>query len=58
MYCDIILAPRITKKTTFKLFSRVFRLINAIEPGSVKKINTMNAPFKQVTACNMNCSLF
>jgi len=23
------------------------RLINAIEPGSVKKINTMNAPFKQ-----------
>ena len=24
-------------------------LINAIRPGSVKKINTMNAPFKQVT---------
>jgi len=23
------------------------KLINAIEPGSVKKINTMNAPFKQ-----------
>merc|ERR1711931_402482 len=23
------------------------RLINAIQPGSVKKINTMNAPFKQ-----------
>merc|ERR1712212_1312415 len=23
------------------------QLINAIEPGSVKKINTMNAPFKQ-----------
>ena len=27
---------------------KFFRLINAIEPGSVKKINTMNAPFKQV----------
>ena len=24
-----------------------FRLINAISPGSVKKINTMKAPFKQ-----------
>ena len=25
------------------------RLINAIQPGSVKKINTMKAPFKQVS---------
>ena len=24
-----------------------FRLINKLRPGSVKKINTMNAPFKQ-----------
>ena len=24
-----------------------FRLINALRPGSVKKINTMKAPFKQ-----------
>ena len=37
MFCNIGL----------KLF--YFRLINAIQPGSVKKINTMKAPFKQVS---------
>ena len=26
-----------------------FRLINRLQPGSVKKINTMKAPFKQVS---------
>ena len=25
----------------------IFRLINKLRPGSVKKVNTMNAPFKQ-----------
>ena len=26
-------------------------LINALQPGSVKKINTLKAPFKQVINC-------
>ena len=26
-------------------------LINALQPGSVKKINTLKAPFKQVKRC-------
>jgi len=25
-----------------------FRLINKLQPGAVKKVNTMKAPFKQV----------
>jgi len=28
----------------------ISRLINSLEPGAVKKINTMKAPFKQVKA--------
>jgi hypothetical protein len=30
------------------MFGGPHRLINALEPGTVKKINTMKAPFKQV----------
>lgn len=32
----------------FDLSLYISRLINALEPGTVKKINTMKAPFKQV----------
>ena len=32
---------------TNAIFFFAFRLINKLRPGSVKKINTMNAPFKQ-----------
>ena len=32
-------------------------LINALQPGSVKKINTLKAPFKQVTNCSVTFSL-
>ena len=31
------------------LVNMIFRLINRLQPGSVKKINTMKAPFKQVS---------
>ena len=32
-------------------------LINALQPGSVKKINTLKAPFKQVINCSVTFSL-
>ena len=36
-------------KFVLKQNRNFFRLINKLKPGSVKKINTMKAPFKQVT---------
>ncbi len=45
--CEYVYNKLIRKKPVKSYRIYFFRLINKLKPGSVKKINTMNAPFKQ-----------